>query len=241
MDHAAHHTPTPVVLVTGGSRGLGLAVVAALSADGWEVVTDARDAGRLDRAIGRLPGAERVTAVPGDIADAHHRRTLLAKIDALGGLDLLVNNAGGLGPSPLPEVRRLRPADLRELLDTNVVAPISLLADAVPLLAPRRGASVSITSDAAAEAYPGWGGYGASKAAVEHLTAVFAEEHPELAVYSFDPGDMATAMHQLAYPGEDISDRPSPESVVPALLTLVRERPASGRYRASDLLAGVSE
>jgi NAD(P)-dependent dehydrogenase (short-subunit alcohol dehydrogenase family) len=228
-------TPS-LAIVTGAGQGFGLALTAALAARGTRVLATGRDADRLRAAVAGLPG---VVALPGDVTDPAHRAEVVATAERLGGLDLLVHNAGELGPSPLPTLARY-PADaLRTVLETTVVAPLALTALALPLLrAAAAPAVVTLSSDAAVEAYPGWGGYGAAKAALDHLAAVLAVEEPDVRVWAFDPGDMRTAMHQRAFPGEDISDRPEPAVVVPALLRLLDERPASGRYRASDLLVG---
>jgi NAD(P)-dependent dehydrogenase (short-subunit alcohol dehydrogenase family) len=223
----------PVAIVTGGSKGLGLATTKALVAAGWQVVIDARRKQAL-RSAAALSSA--VHPVAGDVTDAAHRRLLVAEASRFGRLDLLVNNAGTLGPSPLPKLRDLEPAALADAFATNVVAPLALIQIALPELAASQGAVVNVTSDAAGEAYEGWGGYGATKAALELLSKVLAIEEARVRVYAFDPGDLQTEMHQAAYPGEDISDRPLPEAVAPALLTLVEQRPPSGRYRAADLL-----
>ena len=221
-------------LVTGASRGLGRALAAELTARGWHVVVDARDAGRLTAAVAGLRAPDLATAVPGDVTDPAHRRALA---DAVGDrLDLLVNNASDLGPSPLPLLADLDPSRFAALLAVNAVAPLALVQAVLPALTAARGRVLGISSDAAAEAYAGWGGYGASKAALDRLTAVLAVEHPDLRVYAVDPGDMRTEMHQAAFPGEDISDRPEPEAVVPALMALVDGDLPSGRYRAADLL-----
>ncbi len=224
-------------IVTGGSRGFGLALAGALLTEGWSVVIDGRDRPSLEAAAKRL--GPRAHPVPGDVADARHRETLVSTAEELGGLDLLVNNAGSLGPTPLPQVRDLAPEALVDLFRINVAAPLALIRAALPLLEanPIGGAIANITSDAAVEAYEGWGAYGASKAALEHLSRVLAVEMPELRVWWFDPGDMRTAMHQEAFPGEDISDRPRPEAIAPAMLRLLASRPPSGRIRAADLLA----
>jgi NAD(P)-dependent dehydrogenase (short-subunit alcohol dehydrogenase family) len=216
-------------IVTGGSRGLGLALVRALAADGWHVVTDARDAHALHEAVGGLPN---VTAIPGDVTDPRHRADVVAA--AHGAIALLVNNAGGLGPAPLPPVAEYPLDALAELFVVNVVAPLGLIQAAVPHLA-RGAVIVDVTSDASVEAYEGWGGYGATKAALDHLGRVLAVERPDLRVLSVDPGDMRTQMHQDAFPGEDISDRPLPEETVPGVLALIAGELPSGRYRAADV------
>jgi NAD(P)-dependent dehydrogenase (short-subunit alcohol dehydrogenase family) len=228
-----------VALVTGASRGLGRALAAGLADRGWSVVIDARDAQALAGAEAHVrghlgPGAS-VVAIAGDVADAGHRRDLVAAAEGLGGLDLLVNNASHLGATPLPHLATYPLDALRRVFEINVVSPLALVQEAAPLL--RRGRSaviLNVTSDASVEPYEGWGGYGSSKAALDHLGAVLAAEEPTIVVWTVDPGDMRTQMHQDAFPGEDISDRPPPESVVPALLSLLERRPASGRYRAAD-------
>ena len=225
-------------LITGGSRGLGLALSRRLAADGWNLVVDARDAGALERARREIDaaGPGTVVALAGDIADPVHVAALVTAAAGQGGFELLVNNAGTLGPSPLPHVAWLRTGDLERILRTNVVAPLRLVQAALPHLRAARGAIVNVTSDAAVEGYEGWGGYGASKAALEQLSRVLAAEESEVRVVWVDPGDMRTQMHQDAFPGEDISDRPTPESRVPGLVRLVDERRPSGRYRVEDLL-----
>jgi NAD(P)-dependent dehydrogenase (short-subunit alcohol dehydrogenase family) len=225
---------TRTALITGASRGLGHALATALSDQGWRLVVDGRDAARLAAAVDALPRPDCATAVPGDVADAPHRAALAGAVGPR--LDLLVNNASELGPSPLPPLADLAADDLRHVLDVNVVAPLALLQAVLPALRAAGGTVVDISSDAAIEAYAGWGGYGASKAALDQLTAVVAVENPGLRVYAVDPGDMATDMHQAAFPGEDISDRPAPETVVPSLLALLDGDLPSGRYRASDLV-----
>jgi NAD(P)-dependent dehydrogenase (short-subunit alcohol dehydrogenase family) len=228
----SQHSPTAIV--TGASRGLGLALARTLVAGGARVVIDARTADDLARAAAELGPA--AVAVPGDLTDPAHRAALLAAAARLGELDLLVNNAGTLGPSPLPPVAALPVAALRELYEVNVLAPLALAQAALPALRTAGGVLVSITSDAALEAYPGWGGYGSAKAALERLSAVLAEEEPAVTVWTVDPGDLRTRMHQQAFPGEDISDRPLPETVAPGLATMLAKRPASGRYRLADWL-----
>jgi NAD(P)-dependent dehydrogenase (short-subunit alcohol dehydrogenase family) len=219
-------------IVTGAGTGLGLELVRGLSARGFTVVACARDGDRLLAAVAGLPGVRAVTA---DITVAGDRRRL---VDATGGhLDLLVHNAGELGPSPLPHLADYPLDGLRAVLETTVVGPLALTGLALPLLrlAPAP-AVITLSSDAAVEAYPGWGGYGAAKAALDQLAAVLAVEEPDVRVWAVDPGDLRTAMHQRAFPGEDISDRPGPATAVPAFLRLLDERPPSGRVRASDLV-----
>jgi NAD(P)-dependent dehydrogenase (short-subunit alcohol dehydrogenase family) len=222
----------PTAIVTGASRGLGLALARSLAERGWRVVIDAR----------RLPGvpeglAGDVVAIEGDVADPAHRRAL---VEAAGGrVDLLVNNASALGPSPLPGLADYPLDALEEVYRVNAVAPLALVQLVLPLMPP--GTPIlNITSDAAVEAYEGWGGYGSSKAALEQLTRVLAAEHPELRVYAVDPGDMRTRMHQDAFPGEDISDRPPAEESVPGLLALIEGDLPSGRYAARELTAATT-
>ena len=227
---------TRTALVTGASRGLGRALATALSGREWRLVLDGRDAARLASTVAALPRPDLVTAVAGDVADPRHRAALAQAVGP--DLDLLVNNASDLGPSPLPHLADLAPDELLRVLAVNTVAPLAVVQAVLPALRSAGGRIVNISSDAAVEAYEGWGGYGASKAALDQLTAVLGVEHPELRVYAVDPGDMATDMHQAAFPGEDVSHRPSPESVVPALLRLAEGELPSGRYRAAELLAG---
>jgi NAD(P)-dependent dehydrogenase (short-subunit alcohol dehydrogenase family) len=224
----------PVAIVTGASRGLGRAITAALLARGWSVAIDARRADDLDDAAAALRSPRLVT-VQGDVTDPAHRDALLAAAHQLGSLSLLVNNASRLGPSPQPALRHYPVDELAAVYAANVLAPVALTAAALPALTRASGAVVNVSSDAAVEAYEGWGGYGSAKAALDQISAVLAVEELGLAVYSFDPGDMRTEMHQNAFPDEDISDRPEPESVVPAFLRLIDARPPSGRYRAADL------
>jgi NAD(P)-dependent dehydrogenase (short-subunit alcohol dehydrogenase family) len=216
-------------IVTGASRGLGLALGRALIERGWRIVVDGRGADALEAEWAEVPA---VTAIQGDVRDPAHRRAL---VEAAGDeIDLLVNNASLLGPSPQPPLSRYPLHELRRVYEVNVTAPLGLVQLALPRLA--EGARIlNITSDAGVEAYEGWGGYGSSKAALEQLTAILAAEHPELRIYAVDPGDMNTQMHQEAFPGEDISDRPPPEASVPSLLTLIEGEVPSGRYRAADL------
>ncbi|MCP2287330.1 SDR family NAD(P)-dependent oxidoreductase [Nocardia amikacinitolerans] len=224
-------THRPTALITGASAGLGRALARALVERGWRVIGTARRGDRLDAVRAELGAA--FVAVTGDVTDPRHRARLAEIADGAGPLDLVVNNASMLGPSPMPRLADFPLDELEAVYRTNVVAPLAVLQATLPLLGPD-GVIVAISSDAAVEPYPGWGGYGSAKAALDQLTAILAAEHPELDVYSFDPGDMRTEMHQAAFPGQDISDRPEPEGVVPALLRLLDERPKSGRYTAAD-------
>ena len=221
---------TPTAIVTGAGQGFGLALTVALARRGTTVVACGRDARRLRGALAGVPG---VVALPGDVTDPGFRTELAAAAGAR--LDLLVHNAGELGPSPLPRLADYPLDALRVVLETTVLAPLGLTRETLPALRAAGGTVVTLSSDAAVEAYEGWGGYGAAKAALDHLAAVLGVEEPDLRVYAFDPGDMRTAMHQRAFPGEDISDRPEPGTVVPALLRLLADRPPSGRYTAADL------
>jgi NAD(P)-dependent dehydrogenase (short-subunit alcohol dehydrogenase family) len=228
-----------VALITGGSKGFGLALATSLVGDGWNVVIDGRDTAVLDEAVVRLRAASKgqiVRGIAGDVADPAHRAAVVEAIADLGQLDLLVNNASTLGPSPQPLLADYPLEAFDHVVRVNLVAPLALLQLTLPLLRAGRGTVVNVTSDAGVEGYAGWGGYGASKAGLEQLSNVLASEEPDLRVYWFDPGDMRTEMHQAAFPGEDISDRPLPETVVPALRRLLGDAPASGRYRASQLL-----
>jgi NAD(P)-dependent dehydrogenase (short-subunit alcohol dehydrogenase family) len=219
-------------VITGASRGLGLALARELASRRWRLVIDARGADALEAARAELAASTEVVAIAGDVADPAHRRAL---VEAAGSrIDLLVNNASALGPSPMPALAAYPLDELERVYRVNVVAPLALFQAALPTLRP--GAVVlNVTSDAAVEPYEGWGGYGSSKAALEQLTRILAAEHPELRIVAVDPGDMNTQMHQDAFPDEDISDRPPPEASVPGLLALVYGEPASGRYLAREL------
>ncbi|OBG20587.1 SDR family oxidoreductase [Mycobacterium sp. 852002-51057_SCH5723018] len=228
----------PVAIVTGASRGFGKAVVAALLDRGWAVAGDARRADELKTTAAELDSS-RFIALPGDVTDASHRDALVRAATGAGALRLVVNNASRLGPSPQPTLAEYPADELWAVYQANVFAPLALIQATLPALADNAGVIVNVTSDAAVEPYPGWGGYGSSKAALDQLSAVLAAEVsvvPAVAVYAFDPGDMRTEMHQAAFPGEDISDRAEPETKVPALLRLLDTRPPAGRYRASDLV-----
>jgi NAD(P)-dependent dehydrogenase (short-subunit alcohol dehydrogenase family) len=223
-------------LITGASRGLGRALAEGLAAAGYSLVIDARDGNALLRAVrdvrASAPGAS-VTAVTGDVTSAGHRAALRS---AAGQVDLLVNNASTLGAAPLPALADYPLDELRAAFEANVLAPLALAQLFLPALRERGGAVLNITSDAAVEPYSGWGGYGAAKAALEQMSNVLAAEEPAIRVWWVDPGDLRTDMHQAAFPGQDISDRPLPESVVPALVRLVAERLPSGRYLAAELV-----
>jgi len=229
-------SPQPVAVVTGASQGLGLALARELARRGWRLVLDARDSDRLGRAAGELPGGPH-RLVPGDVTDPAHRRDLVDAAAALGGADALVNNASTLGASPLPPLADLDTATYIRLLEVNLVAPVALSAAFAGQLRAANGRVLNVSSDAGVEAYPTWGGYGSSKAGLDHASRVLAAEEPGLRVYSVDPGDMRTQMHQDAFPGEDISDRPDPDQAVPALVRLLEGELPSGRYLASDLVA----
>jgi NAD(P)-dependent dehydrogenase (short-subunit alcohol dehydrogenase family) len=221
----------PVAVITGASQGLGLALAEALAADGWALVIDARRADRLRAAESRLARAATVVAVPGDVTEPAHRDALADAAASLGPVRLLVNNASTLGASPLPTLATISTEVLTAVFATNVIAPIALTQRLLPQLADD-ATVLNITSDAAVEPYEGWGGYGSSKAALEHASRVLAVEQPGIRVLVVDPGDLRTEMHQDAFPGEDISDRPEPAAVVPRIVALVRGDAPSGRYEA---------
>lgn len=225
-----------IAIITGASRGLGLALARSLADRGWALVIDARGRDALRAAQDELARRTRVTAVLGDVANEQHRHALIDGATDLGGLDLLVNNASLLGPSPQPRLADYPLDAIEEVYRVNVFGPLRLIQLVLPLLRASGGRILNITSDAGVEGYEGWGGYGSSKAALEQLSNVLAAEHPDLRVYWADPGDMNTQMHQDAYPGEDISDRPPPEESVPGLLRLIEGDLPSGRYRAKDLV-----
>jgi NAD(P)-dependent dehydrogenase (short-subunit alcohol dehydrogenase family) len=227
-----------VAVVTGGSRGLGLALSRSLVSDGWAILIDARNAAELEGAVTQLRvlGSDAsVRGLAGDVTDPVHRRNLLRTARDMGGVDALVNNASTLGPSPRPRLSEYPVDALTRVYAVNVLAPLAIVQGALPELRARRGVVINITSDAGNEAYGEWGGYGSSKAALEHLTRVLAVEEPDVRCYAVDPGDLRTAMHQDAFPGDDISDRPLPDVAVPGLRRLLRADLPSGRYRAQDL------
>jgi NAD(P)-dependent dehydrogenase (short-subunit alcohol dehydrogenase family) len=223
----------PVAIVTGGSRGLGRALAHGLADAGWRLVIDGRDPATLAHTRRWLPAD--AVAIAGDITSPAHRVELVTAAADLGPLTLVVNNAGILGPSPQPPLSTYPLPRLREVYEVNVFAPVGLTQLALPALRAAGGSLVMVTSDASVEPYEGWGGYGSAKAAVDQLTRVLGVEEPGIRVWAVDPGDLRTRMHQEAFPGEDISDRPEPESVAPAFLRLLAERPPSGRIRLADL------
>lgn len=227
-----------VAVITGASRGLGRAVALTLAAEHWSLVVDARTPADLAVVAAELKeaGAASVVSLVGSVADPEHRRQIATQVSPVSGLDLLVNNASSLGPSPQPSLAEYPIDVLSQVYDVNVVAPLALAQSLLPALRRSRGTIINVTSDAAVEAYAGWGGYGSSKAALDQMSAVLAVEEQDLRVYALDPGDMRTRMHQEAFPGEDISDRPPPETVVPAVLRLLTRNLPSGRYRATLLL-----
>lgn len=228
----------PTALITGASRGLGLALAQQLATQGWTLIVDARGATQLLEATAALQPHTNIIALPGDITDPAHRRLLAETARTLGGVDLLVNNASILGPSPQPALLDYPLDTLEQVYRTNVIAPLGLMQALHPHLRPD-ARIINITSDAAIEPYAGWGGYGSSKAALDHLSAIFAAENPTLHIYWVDPGDMRTQMHQEAFPGEDISDRPPPEASIPGLLELIDGTRPNGRYIARSLHAEV--
>jgi NAD(P)-dependent dehydrogenase (short-subunit alcohol dehydrogenase family) len=228
----------PIAIITGASRGLGLALARTLARRGWALVLDARGTADLERVARELGATTEVVAVSGDVADDWHRGAL---VEAAGEeIDLLVNNASVLGPSPQPTLSQYPLAELERVYRVNVLAPLALTQLVVPRM-PDGGCVINVTSDAAVEPYEGWGGYGSSKAALDQLSAILAAEQPALRVYAVDPGDMRTRMHQEAFPGDDISDRPLPEESVPGLLALIEGKLPSGRYRVRELPAPAIE
>src|SRR5437660_1896198 len=227
-------TTPRTALITGASPGLGIALARQLARQGWNLIIDARGAEALETARAELAALTNVVAIPGDVTDVKHREALQEAARAAGGLDALINNASYLGPGPQPYLLEYPLDVLEQVYRTNVIAPLALL-QALQRQLKAGACVVNITSDAGVEPYEGWGGYGSSKAALEQIGNIVGAEEPDVRVYTFDPGDMRTQMHQEAFPDEDISDRPEPEAVVPALRRLLWDRPPSGRYRASDL------
>jgi NAD(P)-dependent dehydrogenase (short-subunit alcohol dehydrogenase family)/catechol 2,3-dioxygenase-like lactoylglutathione lyase family enzyme len=229
-------TATKTALITGASRGLGLALARALAHHGWLLLLDARGAAALEAVRSELASHTKVIAIAGDVSDPAHRAELARAARQLGGLDALVNNASILGPSPQPNLLAYPLESLRAVYEVNTIAPLALIQAVRDSLSPQ-ARILNVTSDAGIEPYEGWGGYGSSKAALEQLSAILAAEHPEWRIYWADPGDMRTALHQLAFPGEDISDRPLPEISVPGFLALLEGTRPSGRYKARELVS----
>ncbi len=230
----ANTSSSRTALITGASRGLGLALARQLARDGWNLVIDARGADALEAARVELAQHTHVLAVAGDVTDPSHRQQLRAAVQTFGSLDALINNASLLGPSPQPLLLEYPLETLERVYQANVIAPLALIQTLQGQLGPN-ARIINLTSDAGVEAYEGWGGYGSSKAALEHLSHILAEENPAWRVYWVDPGDMRTQMHQEAFPGEDISDRPLPEVSVPGLRALLTDDHPSGRYAARAL------
>ena len=222
-------------LITGASRGLGLALARQLAQNGWGLIIDARGKKALEQARLELSAKTKVIAIPGDLTAESHRKKLAKAASELGGLDALINNASFLGPSPQPHLLDYPLDVLEQVYYTNVIAPLGLI-QALHSALKTDACIINVTSDAGVEAYGGWGGYGSSKAAFEHLSHILAEENPSLRIYWVDPGDMQTQMQKEAFPDEDISDRPLPEESVPGLLALIEGRMPSGRYRARELV-----
>lgn len=230
----------PIALITGASRGLGLALARHLATDGWQLIITARSAKALEAVRTQLNQYTPVTAIAGDVSHVAHRQAVAAVVQKMGGLDVVVNNASILGPSPQPNLLDYPLGVLEHVYRINVVAPLGILQAVQHQLNPN-ARIINVTSDAGTDAYPGWGGYGSSKAALEHLSAILAAENPDWRIYWVDPGDMRTQMHQEAFPGEDISDRPLPEESVPGFVELLAGNYPSGRYSARALAAAKAE
>lgn len=236
MNQTQSSNPHPAALITGASRGLGLALATALAKHGWELILDARGRTALEDVQARLSRWTTVTAIAGDVSDASHRQALALAAQQIGGLDAVINNASQLGPSPMPALLDFPLEDLEGVYQVNIFGILGLLQELKSSIKDG-GRIINVTSDAGIEAYPGWGGYGSSKAALEQLSAILAAENPQWRIYWVDPGDMRTQMHQEAFPGEDISDRPLPEETVPGFIALLEGDLPSGRYRSKNLVA----
>lgn len=222
-------------LITGASRGLGFALAKTLAHKGWNLIITGRGADALLTAQKELEKFTTVDAISGDIIDEIHLLQLPDRVAKFGGLDLIVNNASTLGVSPQPKLLAYPIEVIHSIFHTNVIAPLSLLQKLQNHLKPD-AQIINISSDAGVEAYEGWGGYGSSKAALEHLSATLAKENPQWKVYWVDPGDMRTQMHQDAFPGEDITDRPLAEASVPGFIKLIEGNYPSGRYISNHLI-----
>jgi len=233
-------TTPRVALISGSSQGLGLHIAQLYAQRGIDLILTARHAAPLEAARRELSHNTRVIALAGDVADAAHLTRLVSTgFDAFGRIDILINNASELGPSPMPELSQLDPGSFSRILDVNLVAPLRLIQLVVPTMRARgEGLIVNVTSDAGVEAYPTWGGYGASKAGLEHLSRVLAREleGTGIRVYVVDPGDMDTAMHRAAEPGVDLSHLPTPDRVAPAFVQLLDETAPFGRFEAQHVL-----
>lgn len=230
------NTIKKTALITGASKGFGRALVETLAKEGWQLLINARNPQTLLETQRYLEQFTEVHAISGDVKDEIHLLQLPEKLEQLNWkLDLIVNNASTLGASPQPVLLEYPIESIHQIFHTNVIAPLSLLQKLKGYLKDQ-AKIINLSSDAAANAYENWGGYGASKAALDHLTSIFIKENPQWSVYAFDPGDMRTEMHQAAFPGENIEDRPLPQSIaVPAALKLINENLNSGRYEASQL------
>ena len=227
-------SPQRTALISGASRGLGLALARSLADEGWTLIIDARGEDALESACAELSGRTRVSAIPGDVSEPGHRVALAEAAREAGGLDALVNNASILGPSPQPALLDYPLDVLEQVYRANTLSPLALI-QVLRNELKQDARVINVTSDAAVEPYEGWGGYGSSKAALEQLSNILAAENPNLRVYRADPGDMRTRMQQEAFPDEDISDRPLPEESVPGFLELITGDLPSGRYEARAL------
>jgi NAD(P)-dependent dehydrogenase (short-subunit alcohol dehydrogenase family) len=218
-----------IALITGASKGLGFVLADFLATRGYHVILTARHEDQLEAAAGQIGvGQPAITTLTGDVTDPDHRRQILESVRQYGRLDILVNNASTLGPLPMPDLTSYPLEGLRRAFEVNTLAPVALVQLLQPFLATGQGLVVNLSSDAAVGAYQGWGGYGASKAALDLISQTLAKElqTENIAVVSVDPGDMRTAMHQAAFPGEDISDRPLPETTLPFWAWLFGQDPA---------------
>jgi NAD(P)-dependent dehydrogenase (short-subunit alcohol dehydrogenase family) len=224
-------------LITGASKGLGYALAEHLAQNGWNLLINARNAKQLLEARNHLEQFTKVIAISGDVRDELHLLQLAEALESNQWQpDLVVNNASALGVSPMPHLLDHPVEDLHVIFHTNMIAPISLLQKVKPYLK-SDATIINVSSDAGAGAYETWGAYGGSKAGLDHMTDILAKEYPAWRFYAFDPGDMRTEMHQAAFPGQDISDRPLPtEQAVPAIIRLIENELPGGRYTASALL-----